>query len=249
MSIDLIPRRKLSHDVLERLKLRITGGEFPPGAQLPSERDLMAQYGVGRPAIREAFQQLEHAGMIVIQHGARANVAVPNAESLLGQMRDSVQFLLHIAPETSSHLREARVVMETGLARLAAKRADKQGVERLRVCYDAHRKAGLTDFLSHDIAFHRQIAIMGQNPIFPPMIEGILGWLAVHHHDLVRAPGAEAITLAEHAAIIEAIAAHDADGAAQAMADHLTRANALYAQGARPSSSFMPLAPSASTPS
>jgi DNA-binding FadR family transcriptional regulator len=44
----------------------------------------------------------------------------------------------------------------------------------------------------------------------------------------VRAPGAESLTLQEHQRIYEAIATGDADGAAQAMADHLNRANALY---------------------
>ena len=44
------------------------------------------------------------------------------------------------------------------------------------------------------------------------------------------APGAEALTLAEHQKIIDAIAAHDPDRAATAMHDHLTRANELYRQ-------------------
>ena len=51
-----IQRRKLSGEVLDRLMERLAAGEFPAGGQLPSERDLMEEYGVGRPAIREALQ-------------------------------------------------------------------------------------------------------------------------------------------------------------------------------------------------
>jgi DNA-binding FadR family transcriptional regulator len=46
----------------------------------------------------------------------------------------------------------------------------------------------------------------------------------------MRAPGAESLTLAEHQRIVEAIAQGDAEGAAQAMSAHLTRANDLYRQ-------------------
>ena len=73
-SSDVIPRRKLSQAVLERLLERIRAGEFAPGAQLPSERELMEAYGVGRPAIREAMQKLERAGILTITHGERAKV-------------------------------------------------------------------------------------------------------------------------------------------------------------------------------
>ena len=44
-----IRRRKLSHEILERLLARVTSGELAAGEHLPSERDLMAQYQVGRP--------------------------------------------------------------------------------------------------------------------------------------------------------------------------------------------------------
>jgi len=50
----------------------------------------------------------------------------------------------------------------------------------------------------------------------------------------VRAPGAEELTLAEHQRIVDAIAAHDGDAAAEAMRSHLTRANALYRELGQP---------------
>ena len=54
-----IRRRKLSHEVLDRLLTRITRGELAAGDHLPSERDLMTLYGVGRPAVREALMSLD----------------------------------------------------------------------------------------------------------------------------------------------------------------------------------------------
>ncbi len=56
-----IPRRKLSDEVFDRLKRMIMSGEARPGQTLPSERELMDRFGVGRPAIREAMQALASA--------------------------------------------------------------------------------------------------------------------------------------------------------------------------------------------
>lgn len=225
---EAIQRRKLFQEVLERLKSRITSGEFPPGAVLPSERELMEQYGVGRPAVREAYQQLERWGMVSISHGERARVCVPSAEQLVGHLGASVQFLLQMEPHSIDHLREARVLMEAGIARLAAERADTASVLKLVACLEAHESADQAAFVAADIAFHRQIAVMSGNPIFPPLVEGILNWLAVHRHELVRAPGAETLTLGEHRKIYEMIAARKPKAAEQAMADHLYRVNIRY---------------------
>lgn len=226
---DPILRRKLGVEVLDRLKARITSGEFAPGTHLPSERMLMDTYGVGRPAIREALQQLERLGMVAISHGERARVMVPTAAGLAEQLGDGVRYLLQVDAKAISHLKDARLLIETGIVRLAAERADADGIALLRQRFEDHRAAGMENFLARDIAFHRQIAEMSGNPLFPALIEAMLTWLATHHTALVRAPGAENLTLTEHAEIVEAIAAHDAARAERAMADHLNRVNALYA--------------------
>jgi DNA-binding FadR family transcriptional regulator len=227
-----IQRRKLFHEVMDRLLARIRAGEFAPGSQLPSERELMDAYGVGRPAIREAFQQLERSGIVTISHGERARVVLPTAAAMMHTMTDAARYLLDVEPQTLDHLKEARAFLETGLARLAAERAEPAGLALLQARLDEQRQAGLEDFLRCDIAFHRQIAAMAGNPIFPAVVEGLLAWLGDHYTALVRAPGVENVTLQEHQCILEAIAARDPARAATAMSDHLYRASALYRHGA-----------------
>lgn len=228
MTSEPIPRRKLHQEVLDRLMARIHAGEFAPGEQLPSERDLMETYGVGRPSIREALQQLERSGLVSISHGERARVLLPTAQAMVGQMADAARYLLSVEPRTLDHLKEARVLLEAGVARLAAERADATGLALLRQRLDEHCQADHDDFLERDIAFHRQIAVMSGNPVFPAVVEGMLTWLGTYYRSLVRAHGAETLTLQEHQRIYDAIAAGQADEAAQAMSDHLNRANALY---------------------
>lgn len=62
MSTQPIIRRKLADEVRDRLLALIRGGELRPGDRLPSERDLMERFGVGRPAVREALQSLARRG-------------------------------------------------------------------------------------------------------------------------------------------------------------------------------------------
>lgn len=228
VSTEPIQRRKLFHEVMDRLLARIRDGEFPPGSQLPSERELMDTYGVGRPAIREAFQQLERSGIVTIHHGERARVVLPTPTAMMDTLTDAARYLLKVEPQTLEHLKDARVFLESGLARMAAERATAEGLALLKARLDEQRRASLDDFLRCDIAFHRQVAAMAGNPIFPAVVAGLLHWLADHYVVLVRAPGAETVTLQEHQTILDAISARDPSGAAAAMSDHLNRASALY---------------------
>ena len=227
-----IQRRKLFQEVLDRLIERIRSGEFRPGDQLPSERELMTSYGVGRPAVREALQALERTGIVTITHGERARVVMPTAGSMIEQIASAAQHLLTVEPGMLQHLKDARLFLETGLARRAAAGVTPESLDLLRQRLEAHLEARnrLEAFLPRDMEFHREIAAMTGNPIFPAIIEAMFGWLGAFYVELVSAPGAEDLTIAEHQRIFRAIAEGDPDEAAAAMHDHIARANDLYRQ-------------------
>lgn len=227
-----IQRRKLYQEVLDRLMARIESGEIAPGDQLPSERELMEFYGVGRVAVREALQELARSSIVEISHGERARVVVPTARLLIEQIAGGARHLLRMQPETLAHLKEARLFLEVGMVRQAAAKATPEDVQRLRERLTAHKASlsTLDQFLKRDMEFHREIARIGGNPIFPAIVEALFGWASEYYQTIVRAPGAESLTLAEHQRIIDAIGKGDADEAAQAMSDHLTRASDLYRQ-------------------
>ncbi|WP_288393626.1 transcriptional regulator NanR [uncultured Herbaspirillum sp.] len=231
-----IQRRKLYQEVLERLMARIHRGEFPPGSQLPSERDLMDQYAVGRPAVREALQAMERSGFVEIAHGERARVLELTADRLIAQIGAGAQHLLRTKPDMLKHMKQARVFLETSTARMAAECATEEQIERLRQTIAAHRASMVTleEFIERDMAFHREIADISGNPIFPAVVESMFRWASEFYTTLVRAPGAEELTLAEHQRIVDAIAAHDGDAAAEAMQAHLMRANQLYRELGQP---------------
>jgi DNA-binding FadR family transcriptional regulator len=182
--------------------------------------------------VREALQELARSGIVEISHGERARVVVPTAHLLINQIDGGARHLLQSQPGMLEHLKDARAFVEAGLARLAAQRATAEDIERLRQRL-AEQRAAIVDldrFLERDMAFHRELAAISGNPIFPAIVEATFGWAAQYYQAMVRAPGAEELTLAEHGRIVEAIAAHDPEGAERCMSEHLLRANELYRQ-------------------
>lgn len=225
-----IARRKLGEQVLEQLLHMIESGAVKPGDALPSERDLMAAYGVGRPAVREALQALQSRGLVAISHGERARVVGLTPESMFGQIERSARHLLSTSPQTLEHLKEARLMFEGSMVRLAAAKATPGDIAELRELLakqEASRKDSVA-FLEADMAFHAAIAAVSGNPLFAAVSRAMLRWLADFHRELVRIPGAEAVTLSEHHEILKQIEAHSPEAAAIAMANHLTRVSSLY---------------------
>jgi DNA-binding FadR family transcriptional regulator len=224
-----IARRKLYQEVQERLLERIRAGEFSAGAPLPSERQLMQEYGVGRPAVREALLTLQRMGLIAITHGGRARLNEISADTAIGQVNEIARYLLETSPGSLEHLKEARLFFEVGMACMAAEKATEADVARLRQALEAQRAAPADpDFLERDIAFHRALAAVSGNPIFEAVSAAMLQWLQRFYAGMLRVQGAERVTLQEHKRIVDCIARHDPEGAAKAMTHHLTRAAKLY---------------------
>lgn len=225
-----IQRRKLSSEVRDRLLAWLGSGEMQPGDRLPSERELMARFGVGRPAIREALQSLESAGLIEISHGERARVAEVDAHAVIAQIGDTAKQLLKTNADALNDLREARVMFEAGMVRTAARRAKQADIERLEEILETLRRTTgkVPDFVRADMAFHKAIAEISGNRICVAVSQAMLDWLFEFRRDMLRVPGAEKITISEHKRILDRIRANDESGAEKAMTDHLTRANKRY---------------------
>jgi DNA-binding FadR family transcriptional regulator len=230
MTSQPIIRRKLSDEIRERLLGMIRSGELHPGDRLPSERELMAKYGVGRPAIREAMQSLQNVGLIEISHGERAKVAQLSTRNMLNQLGDSALHLLQTSPESVVQLREARLMFEVGMVRLAAQKATKEDISRLResLVEQQEKLDDIPAFIRADMAFHSTIASISGNPFIEALSAAMLDWLFNYQREILRAPSAERLSLSEHKRIAEHIEKRDPDGAAKAMRDHLARSDVRY---------------------
>jgi GntR family transcriptional regulator, sialic acid-inducible nan operon repressor len=234
-----VVRRKLSDEVLERLLRLIESIE--PGAQLPSERELMTAFRVGRPAVREALQSLQQMGMISISHGERARVLSLTPETVFDQMGRSVRHLLSSSPQTLGHLKEARLMFEQAMVRLAVAKASENDLIELRTVVDQMANAPDVEpgsrvnpqVLVPDMRFHERIAAVSGNPVFAAVSKAMLDWLTHFSLETVHEPRFKNLAVVEHREIIARIAARDEAGAVKAMSDHLMRANELYRLSSR----------------
>src|SRR5919198_2852271 len=151
-----IVRRKLSDEVFLRLKRLIVSGVLQPGDEMPSERELMERFGVGRPAIREAMQALANMGLVAISHGERAKVLQLTAQSIFKQVDVAAKIMLSSSADSLEHLKSARIFFERGMVREAAAKASKEDVARLRATLAEQRNSlgEAEPFINADMEFH-----------------------------------------------------------------------------------------------
>jgi DNA-binding FadR family transcriptional regulator len=118
---------------------RIVRGELRPGDTLPSEQQLMEQFGVSRPTLREAFRILEAEDLISVKRGSRGGARV--TQPSLSVAARYVGLLLQVQGTTIADVYEARMVLEPACARLLARRRTKQDLADLNECIEELRGA------------------------------------------------------------------------------------------------------------
>ena len=229
MERETITRRRLSDEVADRLEGLIHSGEFELGDKLPSERDLMERFSVGRPSVREALFALQKMGLVEITSGERARVTKPTPETVLNGLTGTVHHMLTDA-QGVRHLQEARLFFEAGLARDAARLAKETDIARLEEAL-VENHAALGDeqaFERTDVNFHYVLAQIPSNPVFVAIHEAVVGWLTEQRNTALRNSGVAKGAYDWHAKIFHAIAEHDVDGAELAMRGHLGDVSKFY---------------------
>lgn len=217
-----IKRPRISDEVTRRLASAISRGHYRPGDLLPSERELMRRFGVGRPAVREALFSLRKLGLIAVQSGTRSQVVEPDGGAIISELSGIVQHLL--AHEAGvRQMQHVRVLLETALARDAALFGSAEDIADIKRALVRNQEAlgHRARFIDADIEFHFAIARRTRNPLIVQIHDAMAGWLRDQRVATLTIPGVDRISLGEHQAIYEAIAAHDADRAETLMRDHL----------------------------
>lgn len=199
----------------------IRDGEFAEADRLPSERDLMRHFGVGRPSVREALLHLSKMGLVEVRSGERARVTRPTPQFVIDALAGPARHML-AAPDGIRNFQHARIFFEVGLARNAALRATKEDITAFEEALEANRQSigDLKRFERTDVDFHYTLALMMRNPIFTAIHDALAEWLLEQRHTTL-ATGEDVKAYEAHRAIFEAVAAKDPDRSERAMRDHL----------------------------
>src|SRR6266566_7765181 len=128
---------RLSDKVSQLMLDTILSGKLMPGDKLPSERELGEQFGVSRTVVREAVRALVAKGVIEVRSGSGLRVAAVDAAAV----SESMSLFMHGGGIEFEKVHEVRTVLEVHIAGLAAERATRDDLARLRELHE-RREAG-----------------------------------------------------------------------------------------------------------
>jgi len=208
--------------VVEHVRRLIESGDLKRGDRLRGERDLAHELGLSRPSVRSGLEALESMGVVVSRRGAGTFIA--DGPPDLGT--EPLSLLASLHRFTPNEMFEARLVLEVGIAGLAAQHAE--GEPLAAMAEEATEMfASVEDpaaFLRHDVRFHRAVAEGCGNRVLAALMEMV----AAQFYELRQGTVEHARDLRDsaemHRRIFRAIRARDADGARLAMAEHLKKA-------------------------
>lgn len=207
--------------VADELEDLLMQGRFAVGAQMLTEKEIAAQYGVSRQVVREAARLLEDRGLVEIRPGRGMTVLAPD----VGTIVQRFGMLLRRGEATFASLMELRQITEGDMAALAARNRTEHDLTRMRaaIADASDHRDDFSRCMDADMAFHAAVAQATQNPFVLVFVEPINLVL----RDLYRRPAGylatQDDTIAEHAAITQAIAARDEAAARAATSAHLHR--------------------------
>jgi DNA-binding FadR family transcriptional regulator len=216
---------RLYRQIAGQIETLIDNGEFSAGSRLPAERELATLLGVSRTSVREAIISLEIAGRVEVRVGSGIFVA---AHAAAASPRSASTPATDAGP-SPFELLAARRLIEGEIAALAARSIRKGELAALEATL-ARMRIHADDFTHRDDAdreFHVLIADASRNGSLSLVVQGLWEqrrgdlWKRIETH--FHTAHLRAKALADHAAIINALAAHDADGARAAMHRHLNR--------------------------
>ena len=218
--------QKVAELVAGHLRRKIVGGELPDGAELPPEWEMMEEYGVSRPSLREALRILETERLIRIRRGKFGGAVVkkPTANSAAYHLG----LTLRANEVTSADLAIARGFIEPACAVLTAQLNDRRAiVDELSGLVDqSERTETTTAFAASTQLFHIRLTQLCGNmtlTIISSTLEAIWNaqeWRTVHM-DPPPDPTSRRRSIRAHRRLISAIADGSPERARRVMQTHL----------------------------
>ena len=208
----------LAEQVQEQIYQYILNTPIAIGAKLPNEFELGEKFGVGRSTIREAVKLLISRGILEVRRGSGTYLVSTTPMDLdplgLGAVEDKMALAMDLV--------NVRMILEPGIAEMAAMNATARDVERLReLCAVIEQKIETGEnYIEEDIAFHTAVAKCSGNMVVEqlvPIIDtAVMMFVNVTHRKLTQE------TIMTHRAVTDAIAERDPMGAKSAMMMHMT---------------------------
>ncbi|GGL15759.1 FadR/GntR family transcriptional regulator [Nocardia jinanensis] len=226
---------KTAELVAMRLRSKIVHGELVAGDILPTEAQLMEQFGVSRPTLREAIRILETESLISSRRGTRGGAQVTGPE--IGVAARYVGLILQLQGTTLADVYEARMIAEPACAGLLAERHTEADLDDLRGCLTALHRLGERELDSPSAMsewsqllsqFHQLITERAGNRTLAVQAGVVRDIIDTHHaHTFAKGLRTAAPSRNFHRnlrsleKLVALVAARDRDGAQQHWSEHM----------------------------
>ena len=208
--------KKLTELLIDEIKVLIEADSLQPGDKIPTEQELMRIFKVSRTCVREALSVLRQEGIVDIIQGKgtflkKHYIPLPNIDD----------------PTSSglAHFMESRKIIESSLARLAAKRASKTDLEALEDSLRTLEADGIDAFpekvIQADLDFHYLLARSTGNPVLLHLLQEVDSHLQTGRSTTITFPQGRKKALEGHRRVLEALRKKDPDEAALQMTRHI----------------------------
>lgn len=215
--------RLLSESAADYFRQQIADGVLPPGARLPSERQLSADLGISRTALRDALAILASSGYVEVRPGRGRFVTDTSSGGA-----NAAQAWLAVHRADLQSLNEVRALLEPyavqttrGSDLPAVSRAAREILERQLA---AISNSNLQEAAHLDGEFHHVLISGSPNVPLRELTEQLISAARVHASRLYGVPGVASHSVAEHEDILNALSRGDVDLAAELLRNHTNTA-------------------------
>ena len=202
----------VTDEAIEKIKGMIVSGALGPGDRLPKEADLATDLGLSRNSLREAVKALSLINILDVRQGDGTYVTSLEAPLLLEALSFIVDF--HRDDKVLEFL-AVRRILEPAAVAMAATRVTPDQLAGLRELLDRlGDQPDIDTLVANDLEFHRQINALSGNTVLCSLLDTLSAptarariWRGLTQQSAIER------TLAEHKAILDALAANDAETA------------------------------------
>lgn len=212
---------RITDEAINKIRQMIVSGELRPGDRLPREADLAERLGLSRNSLREAVKALALIRVLDVRQGDGTYVTSLDPALLL----ESMGFVVELHQDSSVlEMFDVRKILEPAAAARAARHMTEQEIADAQALLDSlPAEPSVEELVANDMEFHQLIARGSRNEVLCSLVDGLKQptyrarvWRGFTQVGSVKR------TLAEHRAMLDAIAAHDPDVAASWMTVHIS---------------------------
>jgi GntR family transcriptional repressor for pyruvate dehydrogenase complex len=232
---------RLYEQIVQQIEESVLNGSLKPGDQLPAERELAQRLGVSRTAVREAVKALREKGLVEAYSGRGTFITDGTSQAA----RQSFDLMVKIGQQDGApHLAELRLILEPGIAALAAARVEEDDLAALReaVAVMDRSQKDPEAYIEADLDFHLALAETVANPLILSLIDSIVGLLREQRIKIFNVEGGPQRGQVHHKRILDAMERRDPEMARSAMRAHLeqVRQDSQASTGGKPSGKHAP---------